>query len=135
MFRIGRKPKMKGSQPVGDSEGGEVERKAKKPSKLQKRNAHPRSEDRQRGINELGEYDFPMWSETSTLVEDRPRDYTDMLHGLAHRNSFETLAEAQPHNLGRGNEALDEAEAAQQCVQPDHQLFRPCRRCPFSGRK
>ncbi|KAF2732651.1 hypothetical protein EJ04DRAFT_305053 [Polyplosphaeria fusca] len=84
----------------------------KRPQKLQKR--HTESANiQQEGINELGERNYSIWSETSTLVgEARSRDHTDMLHGLAHHDSFDSLVDgtrAQLHAL-IDEEELDELE-------------------------
>ncbi|KAI7308660.1 hypothetical protein KC315_g13272, partial [Hortaea werneckii] len=43
----------------------------------------------QEGVNELGERDHSMFSQAETLVENR--DDTDMLHRLAHHDSFDSL--------------------------------------------
>jgi hypothetical protein len=84
----------------------------KRPGKLQKRPTE-QVEDRQEDINELGERNYSLWSETSTLVgERRPRDHTEMLHGLAHHDSFDSLVNgtrAQLHGLIDDDE-LDELE-------------------------
>ncbi|KAH9808444.1 superoxide dismutase, partial [Teratosphaeria destructans] len=41
-------------------------------------------------VNELGERDYSVFSEATTLVPD----HTDMLHGLAHHDSFDSLLDA-----------------------------------------
>lgn len=42
-------------------------------------------------VNELGERDYSVFSEASTLVEHK--DYTDMMHRLAHHDSFDSLVD------------------------------------------
>jgi hypothetical protein len=82
-------------------------RKVEKPAKLQKRNSEappPYSEyDRQEDVNELGEREYSIWSETSTLVGG-PRDHTEMLHGLTHHGSFDSLV-ADPRLDPEGHRA------------------------------
>lgn len=59
-------------------------------------------------VNELGERDYASFSQASTLINNI--DNTDMLHGLAHRDSFDSLLD---HAMAaRLKEAgLDNAEA------------------------
>lgn len=63
------------------------------PRKLQRKNA-PQIEDRQVGVNELGEYEYSIFSEVSTLVPDRPLDHTEVLHGLADQDDADSLITA-----------------------------------------
>ncbi|KAF2706187.1 hypothetical protein K504DRAFT_386215 [Pleomassaria siparia CBS 279.74] len=61
-----------------------------RPAKLRRRNSEAPPNDRQEGINELGEREYSVWSDASTLVGTR--DHTDMLHGLAH-DGFDIVVE------------------------------------------
>ena len=45
----------------------------------------------QHGVNELGERDYSVFSEATTLVDNK--DHTDMLHRLAHHDSFDSLVD------------------------------------------
>ena len=45
----------------------------------------------QHGVNELGERDYSVFSEAPTLVEHK--DHTDMMHRLAHHDSFDSLVD------------------------------------------
>lgn len=49
------------------------------------------SGSRQQGVNELGERDYSMFSEATTLVDHK--DHTDMMHRLAHHDSFDSLVD------------------------------------------
>lgn len=101
----------RGASGVQDGLSKDTKRRPGKPQKLQKRNAGSFvDESRQEGINELGERDYSVWSETSTLVEPRSRDHTDMLHGLAHHDSFDSLVDGTYSDL-RGQEELDDEES------------------------
>lgn len=61
------------------------------PRRLQRRNVSNPRVDRQEGINELGEYNYSIFSEASTLVE-RSHDHTEMIHGLADQDDSDSLA-------------------------------------------
>ncbi|KAF2109268.1 hypothetical protein BDV96DRAFT_586118 [Lophiotrema nucula] len=90
--RIGRK--LKKTKTTPDQRRNTVDNTTKRqPQRLQKRNASQPFPDRQEGINELGERTYSIWSETSTLVDEVRRDHTDMIHGLAHHGSFDSLIE------------------------------------------
>ena len=45
----------------------------------------------QHGVNELGERDYSVFSQASTLVNNE--DHTDMMHRLAHHDSFDSLVD------------------------------------------
>jgi hypothetical protein len=64
----------------------------RKPQKLVKRTMADAA-TQQDDINELGERNYSTWSDTQTLVGHGPRDHTDMLHGLTHRNSYNSLVD------------------------------------------
>lgn len=57
-----------------------------KPATLRKRN--PDQEE----INELGERNYSVSSQASALLKNK--DYTEMMHGLAHHDSFDSLVDA-----------------------------------------
>lgn len=103
--------------------------------KLQKRNTQDTLAipNRQQGINELGERTYSVFSEASTLVADnRPRDHTEMLHGLAHHGSFDSLVDrSHAHLLDRDEKELSEAELMQiRRLNDKHQ--RMLKSLPFS---
>ncbi|KAF2662049.1 hypothetical protein K491DRAFT_700717 [Lophiostoma macrostomum CBS 122681] len=84
----------------------------RRPQKLQKKTVHDSTENHDEGMNELGERTYSVFSEASTLVEERrSRDHTDMLHGLAHHDSFDSLVDAS-YNQSKGgsNPHIDEAQ-------------------------
>ena len=84
-----------------------AERHAKKYN-WTRRESEPISTDGE--VNELGERDYASFSQASTLINNV--DNTDMLHGLAHRDSFDSLLD---HAMAvRLKEAgLDTSEAMQ----------------------
>ena len=47
----------------------------------------------QHDVNELGERDYSVFSEASTLVDHPHQDHTDMMHRLAHHDSFDSLVD------------------------------------------
>lgn len=47
--------------------------------------------DRQDGINELGEREYSTYSQASTLIDNK--DHTEMMHRLAHHDSFDSLVD------------------------------------------
>lgn len=47
-------------------------------------------QSQQEGVNELGERDYSIFSEATTLVN---KDHTDMMHRLAHHDSFDSLVD------------------------------------------
>ncbi|ROW02425.1 hypothetical protein VMCG_06032 [Cytospora schulzeri] len=50
---------------------------------------------RQEGINELGEHEYTIFSDSGALAEhgDGVKDHTEMLHGLTHQESCDTMVE------------------------------------------
>ncbi|KAF2749697.1 hypothetical protein M011DRAFT_465370 [Sporormia fimetaria CBS 119925] len=73
------------------------------PRRLQRRHVPENSQevvDRQAGINELGEYEHSIFSDATTLVGERPRDHTEMLHGLAHHDSFDSIVDVARGQAG-----------------------------------
>lgn len=103
--------------------GSAEESSKKKTGKLQKRTAE-RVNDRQEGVNELGERNYSVWGDdSSTLVGDRRPDHTEMLHGLAHHGSFDSLIDgtrAQLHGL-IDDDVLDELEMRRRTELSDKQ--------------
>ncbi|KAK7745797.1 hypothetical protein SLS53_002514 [Cytospora paraplurivora] len=107
--RLGRL--MKGGKGRGGQddqrENGDT-KSLKEPRKLQKQVtpqfARPAS-SRQEGINDLGEREYSIFSDSTTLADstDGVRDHTEMLHGLANRDSSDTIRE-----LAWRQKALDE---------------------------
>ncbi|KAF2724431.1 hypothetical protein K431DRAFT_300759 [Polychaeton citri CBS 116435] len=76
-----------------------IEKKEKKKAaKLKKRNANLPArksiDSRQSDVNELGEREYSVFSDQSTLVEGKRTDNTDMIHSLAHHDSFDSLVNA-----------------------------------------
>ncbi|KAK5127202.1 hypothetical protein LTR85_008564 [Meristemomyces frigidus] len=57
----------------------------------QVRRSEDTSNSHQGGVNELGEREYSAFSEASTLVEHK--DHTEMLHRLAHHDSFDSLVD------------------------------------------
>jgi len=82
---------------------------SRKPAKLKKRNSEFTPSDQQDGVNELGEREHSIWSDASTLIGNR--DHTDMIHGLAHHDSFDSLIDGiRSNSVGGGDERLDRAQ-------------------------
>ncbi|KAK5742473.1 hypothetical protein LTR17_003275 [Elasticomyces elasticus] len=94
-----------------------VERRKKRAAEYARKNKwerHPSDATANSGsndVNELGEREYSLFSEASTLVE-RP-DHTDMLHRLAHHDSFDSLVDRTREDddlkyvkAGEGIEAL-----------------------------
>jgi hypothetical protein len=100
--RIGRSLGLKHDHHISSTEKirAEHEKKlAKQRGKLQKKGIVPLSHSsRQDDVNELGERSYSVfstrsgYSDASTLV-DKPKDHTDLMHGLAHHDSFDSLVE------------------------------------------
>ena len=51
----------------------------------------------QEDVNELGERNYSVYSQASALLKNK--DHTDMMHGLAHHDSFDSLIDAQHERL------------------------------------
>ncbi|WPG98755.1 Hypothetical protein R9X50_00154900 [Acrodontium crateriforme] len=47
----------------------------------------------QNDVNELGERDYSIFSEATTLADSAHRDHGDMMHSLAHHDSFDSLVD------------------------------------------
>jgi hypothetical protein len=62
--------------------------------KLQKVQPPQQAPDRQSDVNELGEREYSVFSDSTTVAE-KPLDHTEMMHGLAHHDSFESLLEGR----------------------------------------
>jgi hypothetical protein len=78
-----------------------LDKKARKDGqrrKLQKVQPRPQEPDRQGDVNELGEREYSVFSDTTTVAE-KPLDHTEMMHGLAHHDSFESLLEGRKAQL------------------------------------
>lgn len=60
---------------------------------MDSRHSHPQND-----VNELGERDWSVFSEASTLVDQPAVDYTDMMHRLAHHDSFDSLVDQTVEN-------------------------------------
>jgi hypothetical protein len=108
--RVTRKLKKTKSQNGEDAAGSIVSVRVRdNPRRLQKRNGSATTAvtvpDRQAGVNELGEYSYSIFSEASTLVERTP-DHTEMIHGLAHHDSFDSLIDGAHAHLDGNAEEL-----------------------------
>ena len=76
---------------IRKSEAKEAERRRKRSEQLGLVRRLDQSDDRQKDVNELGERDYSVFSQASTLVDNK--DHTDLLHGLAHKDSFDSLVD------------------------------------------
>lgn len=99
--RVGKKLRSNKSftqEAIKKNEERAEERRRKRAEKLGyvPKNGDPSS--RQQGINELGEREYSILSQASTLVDNR--DHGDMMHRLAHHDSFDSLLdEARPNGI------------------------------------
>lgn len=73
--------------------GGKGEKKGAR--KLSKKPGRPSTANRQEGVNELGEHEYSIFADPATMAEsaDGVIDHTEMLHGLANRESSDSMAE------------------------------------------
>lgn len=68
-----------------------VAEKNGKQATLRKR--RPGSHDAQADVNELGEREYGSFDQASAMLNNK--DHTEMMHGLAHHDSFDSLLDAQ----------------------------------------
>lgn len=93
--RVGRKIRANSaySQDALAKKAAKEEEKRQKGNKLKKRGLSvPTVGSTQQDVNELGEREYSIFSEASTLVEGK-KDHTDMMHRLAHHDSFDSLVD------------------------------------------
>lgn len=76
-----------------------------KKNHYQARRSDDTSNSHQDGVNELGERDYSAFSEDSKHVE--PKDHTDMLHRLAHHDSFDSLVDQLADNHASRDSYVD----------------------------
>ncbi|KUI72143.1 hypothetical protein VM1G_07436 [Cytospora mali] len=81
--------------------------------KLSKQPARLPSASRPDGINELGEHEYDIFSDAGPLAEqvDGIRDHTEMLHGLAHRESQDSMVDMARKRGGNLNDSGPELAA------------------------
>ena len=92
--RVGKKlrsDKTFTQEAIKKKEERDAERRQKR-GKLQKHGVHFGERGSiQQDVNELGERDYSIFSQASTLVDNK--DHTEMMHGLAHHDSFDSLVD------------------------------------------
>lgn len=97
-------------------------RNAKEAAKRQKyaRNHQPRrSEDTQDEVNELGERDYSIFSQATTLHDNH--DHTEMMHGLTHHDSFDSLVD-NPSTLHKLRDPyFSSSQIEEIVVSPEHE--------------
>lgn len=115
--RLGQRLKIRRSRKPNESSAGGA-------TKLQKRSlqqiAYPQDD-----INELGEREYSIFSEASTLVGTR--DHTEMIHSLAHHDSFDSLIEGVRDGLRLEDGVIIDEEELQRIYalsQKKKELFR-----------
>ena len=92
--RIGKKFRHKKSltqEAIKQDEEREVLRRQKRAEKFGHSQTLNGSSSNQKDVNELGEREYSIFSQASTLVNNK--DHTDMMHGLAHHESFDSLVD------------------------------------------
>ncbi|KAF1826568.1 uncharacterized protein K489DRAFT_312922 [Dissoconium aciculare CBS 342.82] len=100
-----------------------VDKRARKDGerrKLQKVQPRPQGPDRQSDVNELGEREYSVFSDSTTVAE-KPLDHTEMMHGLAHHESFESLLDGRKLGL------LDALEDSSNLTGKDRILYEAMR--------
>ena len=76
---------------IRKNEQREAERRRKRAEKMGFVRSSIDSGSTQQDVNELGERDYSVFSQASTLVNNK--DHTDMMHRLAHHDSFDSLVD------------------------------------------
>ena len=101
VIRVGKKLRSNKSftqEAIKKNEALAAERRQRRAEKLgYVRKSGDSSSLGQGGVNELGERDYSVFSQASTLVDNR--DNTDMLHRLAHHDSFDSLVDQAKEKL------------------------------------
>lgn len=73
-----------------------IQKKDRKPAVLRKK----RPDDARASeaeVNELGEREYPIFNQASAMLKNK--DHTEMMHGLAHHDSFDSLVDTQREKL------------------------------------
>ena len=78
------------------SEKAAQHRRQREAAKLKKKSLPRDSDTSAWKANELGEREYVVFGEEATMAGSKPKDYGDMMHRLAHHDSFDSLLD-KPH--------------------------------------
>ncbi|KAK4635560.1 hypothetical protein CLAFUW4_00218 [Fulvia fulva] len=99
------------------SEAKVQEKRRKETAKLQKKNRRPATTAAPE-VNELGERQYSVFTDSATLASlRRKRDDGDMLHRLAHHDSFDSLLD-RPHMLEQLRDPYFDSTTQKRIVRP-----------------